>query len=99
MNDNELHDMLIAAVNAEFAFTGSPRLVDCVLAAIREHHAIVRLPEPDEGRDDWCKGTVLTSSGLVYIDVELGQMERYTPSEARAVAAALLAAADAAERG
>lgn len=70
------------------------------LDALRDNGiAVVELPEPDNGRNgQWLDATIFASKNNVFLDVELGQVERWTPSEARTRAAALLAAADYAER-
>lgn len=80
---------------------GSPT-VD-ILAAIREHHAIVRLPEADyvDGCPTFWDYSLRPIPNEVVIDFGLGTEYRTTlhVNTCRALAAALLAAADAAERG
>lgn len=65
--------------------------------------AVVELPEPDDGRDDWLDATVRTglSKGCPRsVDVELdpGAVIGLSVEYARDLAAALLAAAEHAER-
>lgn len=79
---------------------------DDVIAAIREHHAIVRMPEPDSTSyaDEDCNGARqwLYPHGCVTVfddgTVEWGRWHGIRPQKLRDAAAALLAAADAAER-
>jgi len=76
-------------------------LADAVLADLRAAgYAIVELPKPDEGRDDWLDGGVhLTHDGYVmHEEDDDGGHTCYTAGEARDLAAALLAAAEYAER-
>ncbi len=79
----------------------SHHVADAVLADLRAAgYAIVELPEPDEGRDDWLDGLVyLTHDGYVmHEEDDDGGHTCYTAGEARDLAAALLAAAECAEK-
>lgn len=76
-------------------------VADAVVADLRAAgYAIVELPEPDEGRDDWLDGRVhLTHDGYVmHEEDDDGGHTCYTAGEARDLAAALVAAADCAEK-
>lgn len=106
-DDNELRTVIADLMDEHrhCCLRKSADMTDSILAAIRERHAIVRLPEPTSS------GPVSTSWGLVTKWDRMRQTpgERrlvtidphdrgMTPESARALAAALLAAADAAER-
>ena len=75
-------------------------VADAVIAA--PGIAVVELPTPDEGRDDWLDGTVFirwdTPKTVIAIEQDPGTPIYVTPGYARQFAAALLAAAQAAER-
>lgn len=79
-------------------------LADATLTAIRERHAIVELPEPDNDRaDSWADSSVhlfrpAHGPVSIYLEVEPGEPQPLRVNDARTIAAALLAAADAAER-
>lgn len=102
-DDNELRELITAVIKHRYGVPS--KAAKDIIAAIRERHAIVRLPEPTSS------GPVSTSWGLVTKWDRMRQTpgERrlvtidphdrgMTPESARALAAALLAAADAAER-
>jgi len=72
-------------------------LADAILAL--PGIAVVELPKPDEGRDDWLDGTVHVDGSYVrYEEGDDGIVTNFTPDEARNLSAALLAAAEYAEK-
>ena len=74
---------------------------EAILAALRERYAIVELPKPLEP-DDECSSVVFhAADACMTVRVRMGEIifdtGWYRPKEARSLAAALLAAADAVE--
>lgn len=79
-------------------------VADAVIAeSLRAGYAIVALPEPDEGRHDWLDATVRVGPDREprTVDIEMDRSSHVvgvSTEFARDLAAALLAAADVAER-
>lgn len=99
-DDNELRDIVAKVLDDRDI--GDDWDADAILAAIREHHAIVKLPEPDcvDGLPAFWNYSLIPTPNEVVTDFGLGTEFKSTLSvgTCRALAAALLAAADVAER-
>lgn len=101
------HDVMRTIDGAKYHDIDTPDVI-AILVALRDAgYAVVKLPEPDiteDGVTDWeCAPYRITTleeyPGEVF-PAYLGEPEEpLTPQDARALAAAYLAAADAAERG
>lgn len=103
---SDIIDAIAAALNGRGNYPLGSDLrpeAERVLAALRERYAIVELPKPDEGWfDQWLGGDVhldTTSEYVLQEPYNHGEIIWHTPSQARKLAAALLAATDKAKEG